>query len=37
VQTTDTQEPRHGLSEGTARAVPVVVREVRRLLEEHAR
>ncbi len=36
VQTTDTQEPRHGLSEVTARAVPVVVREVRRLLEEHA-
>ena len=36
VQTTDTQEPRHGLSEVTACAVPVVVREVRRLLEEHA-
>jgi len=36
VQTTDTQEPRHGLSEVTARAVPVVVREVCRLLEEHA-
>lgn len=35
VQTTDTQEPRHGLSEVTARAVPAVVQEVRRLLEEH--
>lgn len=37
VQTTDTHEPRQGLSEATRRAVPVVVREVRRLLEEHAR
>ena len=35
VQTTDTEEPRHGLSETTTRAVPVAVREVRRLLEEH--
>jgi hydrogenase maturation protease len=37
VQTTDTEEPRHGLSERTARAVPVVVAEVRRLLAEHRR
>ena len=36
VQTTDTQEPRQGLSERTRRAVPVVVREVHRLLAEHA-
>ncbi len=36
VQTTDTQEPRYGLSELTARAVPVAVREVRRLLAGHA-
>ena len=36
VQTTDTEEPRHGLSDVTRRAVPVVVREVRRLLDEHA-
>lgn len=36
VQTTDTQESRHGLSEDTRRAVPVVVREVHRLLAEHA-
>ncbi len=36
VQTTDTQEPRQGLSEVTARAVPVVVREIHRLLDEHA-
>ena len=36
VQTTDTQEPRQGLSEATARAVPVVVAELRRLLAEHA-
>ncbi|MDQ3628976.1 MAG: hydrogenase maturation protease [Actinomycetota bacterium] len=35
VQTTDTAEPRHGLSEGTRRAVPVVVDEVRRLLVLH--
>ncbi len=32
VQTTDTEEPRHGLSERTARAVPFVVAEVHRLL-----
>lgn len=37
VQTTDTQEPRYGLSEATQRAVPVVVQEVRRLLDEHLR
>lgn len=36
VQTTDTDEPRHGLSERTARAVPVAVEEVRRLLARHA-
>lgn len=36
VQTLDTEEPRHGLSELTLRAVPVVVQEVHRLLEEHA-
>jgi hydrogenase maturation protease len=36
VQTTDTEEPRHGLSEVTRRAVPVVVEEVRRLLALHA-
>ncbi len=36
VQTTDTQEPRQGLSQTTSRAVPVVVREVRRLLAQHA-
>lgn len=35
VQTTDTQEPRHGLSATTQQAVPHVVREVRRLLEQH--
>jgi len=36
IQTTDTAEPRQGLSPATARAVPVAVREVRRLLAEHA-
>lgn len=36
VQTTDTEQPRMGLSETAARAVPVAVREVRRLLSEHA-
>ncbi len=36
VQTTDTQEPRQGLSATTRRAVPVVVREIHRLLEAHA-
>lgn len=37
VQTTDTQEPRQGLSVTTQQAVPHVVREVRRLLEQHLR
>jgi hydrogenase maturation protease len=37
VQTTDTQEPRQGLSETTQRAVAVVVEEVHRLLAEHVR
>ncbi len=37
VQTTDTEEPRHGLSDTTAAAVPLVVKEVRRLLDMHAR
>ncbi len=36
VQTTDTHEPREGLSETTSRAVPVAVQEIRRLLAEHA-
>jgi len=36
VQTTDTEEPRHGLSQVTRLAVPVVVAEVRRLLDLHA-
>lgn len=36
VQTIDTQEPRQGLSPTTQRAVPVAVREVQRLLAEHA-
>jgi hydrogenase maturation protease len=35
IQTTDTVEPRQGLSEQTARAVPVAVQEVRRLLSAH--
>ncbi len=35
VQTTDTQEPRHGLSQATRDAVPVVVDAIRRLLAEH--
>ncbi len=35
VQTTDTEEPRHGLSGPTRRAVPVVVEQVRRLLAVH--
>lgn len=35
VQTTDTEEPRHGLSDPTRRAVPVVVEQVRRLLAVH--
>ncbi len=36
VQTTDTSEPRQGLSDATERAVPAVVDEVRRLLAQHA-
>jgi hydrogenase maturation protease len=36
VQTTDTEEPRDGLSDVAAAAVPVAVREVRRLLALHA-
>ncbi len=36
VQTTDTEAPRQGLSEATAKAVPIVVREVRRLLAQYA-
>ncbi len=36
VQTTDTEEPRYGLSDVTTRAVPVAVQEVRRLLSLHA-
>jgi hydrogenase maturation protease len=36
VQSTDTEEPRHGLSEAARRAVPVAAREVRRLLTEGA-
>ncbi len=35
VQTTDTHEPRHGLSETTALAVPVAVQEIRRLIGVH--
>lgn len=35
VQTTDTEEPRHGLSERTERAIPFVVAEVRRLLAQY--
>lgn len=35
VQTTDTQEPRQGLSKAARAAVPVVVDEIRRLLAEH--
>lgn len=37
VQTTDTHEPREGLSEATTNAIPTAVQEVRRLLDEHAR
>lgn len=36
VQTTDTDEPRHGLSDTTARAVPVAVNEIQRLVAELA-
>lgn len=35
VQTTDTDEPREGLSETTERAVPVIIGEVLRLIDEH--
>ncbi|SDY56795.1 hydrogenase maturation protease [Modestobacter sp. DSM 44400] len=35
VQTTDTEEPRYGLSAAALAAVPVAVREVRRLLILH--
>jgi len=35
VQTTDTDEPREGLSRTTACAIPVVVAEVLRLINEH--
>ncbi len=36
VQTTDTAEPRQGLSDAARRAVPVAVAEVRRLLADSA-
>jgi hydrogenase maturation protease len=36
VQTVDTEESRHGLSDLTRRAVPLVVQEIHRLLDEHA-
>jgi hydrogenase maturation protease len=36
VQSTDTDEPRHALSEAARRAVPVAAAEVRRLLALHA-
>ena len=36
VQTTDTEEARYGLSDAAAAAVPLAVREVLRLLTEHA-
>ncbi len=36
VQTTDTEEPRYGLSDRTTQAVAVAVAEIRRLLSEHA-
>ena len=35
VQTTDTEEPRHSLSDVTTSTVPVVVNEIQRLLSEH--
>lgn len=35
VQTTDTDEPRQGLSQATTRAVPIAVQEVRRLVARH--
>jgi len=37
VQTTDTQEPRHGLSPTTAAALPTALREIRRLVDQHLR
>ncbi len=37
VQTTDTDEPREGLSASTMRAVPVIIDEVLRLVDEHRR
>jgi len=36
VQTTDTETAREGLSETTTRAIPSALRQVRRLIEEHA-
>lgn len=36
VQTQDTDEPRHGLSATTARAVPVAVAQIMTLIAEHA-
>ncbi|HWH30827.1 MAG TPA: hydrogenase maturation protease [Mycobacteriales bacterium] len=36
VQSTDTEQPRQGLSPAARRAVPAAVAEVRRLLAEHA-
>ncbi len=36
IQTSDTEEPREGLSEVSARAVPAAVDEVLRLIAEHA-
>lgn len=35
IQSTDTDEPRHGLSSAAAAAVPYAVAEVRRLVAEH--
>lgn len=35
VQTTDTEEPRYGLSDVTRAAIPLAVQEVRRLLATH--
>ncbi len=37
IQTADTYEPREGLSQTTAAAVPVAVQEIRRLIAEHNR
>lgn len=36
IQTTDTDEPRYGLSECTARAVPLAAAQVRELIAAHA-